>query len=43
LADIQDALGHTTMNMTRRYAHLGKKESASKLARIMSGAMAGPT
>jgi integrase len=40
LADIQDALGHTSLAMTRRYAHLAKGESASKLAGIMSGVLA---
>lgn len=36
LADIQDALGHTSLAMTRRYAHLSKAESAGRLAGIMS-------
>lgn len=39
LADIQDALGHTSMAMTRRYAHLCKGESAAKLAGIMSSVL----
>jgi integrase len=36
LADVQDALGHTTMQMTRRYAHLSKVESTAKLTSILS-------
>ena len=36
LSDIQDALGHSSMAMTRRYAHLCKGESVAKLAGIMS-------
>jgi integrase len=36
LADIQAALGHTTLAMTMRYAHLLQAESASKLATIMN-------
>lgn len=36
LADIQDALGHTNIQMTRRYAHLVRAESATKLANILS-------
>lgn len=39
LADIQDALGHTSLVMTRRYAHLSKAESAGRLAGIMSKVM----
>lgn len=39
LADIQDALGHTSLAMTRRYAHLSKAESAGRLAGIMSKVM----
>ena len=39
LADIQDALGHTSLAMTRRYAHLAKGESASKLAGIMTSVL----
>jgi hypothetical protein len=35
LADIQDALGHASLTMTRRYTHLTKMESAAKLARIL--------
>jgi integrase len=37
LADIQAALGHSTLTMTMRYAHLLQAESTSKLATIMNG------
>lgn len=37
LPEIQDALGHTSMAMTRRYAHLARKESAGRLAGILNG------
>ena len=39
LADIQGALGHTTMAMTARYSHLERTESAAKLANIMTQVM----
>lgn len=39
LGAIQDALGHTSLTMTRRYAHLLKTESAAKLAGILNGAL----
>ena len=39
LGAIQDALGHTSLTMTRRYAHLLKTESAAKLATILNGAL----
>ena len=39
LADIQSALGHSTLAMTMRYAHLLQAESANKLATIMNGVM----
>jgi integrase len=39
LAEISDALGHTSLAMTRRYAHLNKTESAARLAGILDGAM----
>jgi hypothetical protein len=38
-ADIQSALGHTMMNMTRRYARLLQAESANKLATITNGVL----
>ena len=41
LAEVQDALGHTTPTMTRRYAHLAKRKTASKLGAILSGLTVG--
>ena len=41
LAEVQDALGHTTPTMTRRYAHLAKRKTASKLGAILSGLAVG--
>lgn len=39
LAELQNALGHTSLAMTLRYAHLMKAESAGRLAGIMSKVM----
>lgn len=36
LADVQQALGHSTMEQTRRYAHLCQTESTSKLTAILN-------
>ena len=41
LGAIQDALGHTSLTMTRRYAHLLKTESAAKLAGVLNDALKG--
>ena len=35
LDEVQQALGHTTLQMTTRYAHLGQDAVNQKLARIM--------
>ena len=35
LAEVQETLGHATMHMTRRYAHLSQGESTDRLAAIM--------
>jgi site-specific recombinase XerD len=43
LPEIQQAIGHTTLNMTRRYAHLETKASAAKLARILTATTASLT
>lgn len=37
LAEVQDALGHANINMTRRYAHLSPAKTISKLARTIDG------
>ena len=39
LAEISDALGHTTLQMTRRYAHLSKGAAAKRLGGIMDRLM----
>lgn len=36
LAEVQDALGHTTLQMTRRYAHLAKGKTVVRLAGILN-------
>jgi integrase len=36
LPEVQDALGHATLNMTRRYAHLSKQKSAARLGSILN-------
>ena len=35
LAEVQQLLGHSTLQMTRRYAHLGRKATAAKAARLL--------
>ncbi len=35
LAEVQDALGHTTLQMTRRYAHLAKGKTVARLGAIL--------
>jgi integrase len=37
LAEVQDLLGHTSMNMTRRYAHLSKGKTAQRMGSVLSG------
>ena len=39
LADLQDALGHASLAMTRRYAHLLRAESPTTVAGIMDKVM----
>lgn len=39
LADVQQALGHTTLQMTRRYAHLEATPTAAKLAGLVGTAL----
>jgi integrase len=36
LSEVQDSLRHTTMNMTRRYAHLEKAETVRRMGSILS-------
>jgi site-specific recombinase XerD len=36
LAEVQDMLGHTSLNMTRRYAHLSKGRTAKRMGAILS-------
>jgi integrase len=36
LAEVQEALGHSTLQMTRRYAHLAKRKTATRLGAILS-------
>ena len=36
LSEVQDMLGHATMQMTRRYAHLAKRATVAKLGSILS-------
>jgi len=36
LSEVQDALGHTSIHMTRRYAHLSKHKTAAKLGGILN-------
>lgn len=38
LAEVQDALGHASLTMTRRYAHLAKRKSAARLGGILTQA-----
>jgi site-specific recombinase XerD len=40
LADVQGALGHTTLAMTRRYAHLSKAQTINRLSVAMSKSVA---
>ena len=35
MRDVQDALGHETVMMTQRYAHLSKAATASRLGSIL--------
>ena len=37
LAEVQDMLGHTTMQMTRRYAHLESAKVAQRMAGVLDG------
>ncbi len=39
LSDVQDALGHTTLQMTRRYAHLSRAQSIKRLSTAMGRAV----
>jgi integrase len=39
LSDVQDALGHTTLNMTRRYAHLSRAQSIKRLGVAMGNTL----
>ena len=41
LSEVQESLGHTTIAMTRRYAHLSKGKTLTKLGGIMSALGAG--
>jgi integrase len=41
LSEVQDGLGHASLQMTRRYAHLSKGATATKLGAIMSRVAAG--
>ena len=36
LAEVQDALGHASIQMTRRYAHLAKHKTAARLGALLS-------
>lgn len=38
LAEVQEALGHSTLHMTQRYAHLAKRQAAARLGAILSQA-----
>jgi len=40
LGEVADALGHSTLNMTRRYAHLSKSGTVAKLGGILDGVAA---
>lgn len=37
LAEVQEALGHSSLEMTRRYASLAKRKTVAKLGNILSG------
>ena len=37
LAEVQEALGHATMHMTRRYAHLSQGAASARLGSILDG------
>lgn len=37
LGEVADALGHASLNMTRRYAHLSKGATVAKLGGILNG------
>lgn len=41
LGEVADALGHASLNMTRRYAHLSKGATLAKLGGILNGIEAG--
>ena len=36
MAEVQEALGHSTLHMTRRYTHLARHKSASRLGAILT-------
>ncbi|MEE8658649.1 Tyr recombinase domain-containing protein [Acetobacteraceae bacterium EV16G] len=36
LSEVQEGLGHTTLDMTRRYAHLSKSRSAERIASALN-------
>jgi integrase len=42
LGEVADALGHTSLNMTKRYAHLSKSGTVAKLGGILN-AVSGST
>lgn len=42
LSEVQEALGHSSLEMTRRYASLAKRKTVAKLAGILNGIGAQP-
>jgi integrase len=42
LSEVQEALGHSSLEMTRRYASLAKRKTVAKLGNILSGLVSVP-